>query len=309
MKEKILIVDDEEHVIQGYKRNLRKRFELDLASSGKEALEILERNGPHAIIVADMQMPGMNGLELLQTVKDKHLDTVRIMLTGNADQKTAVDAVNKGEVFKFLTKPCSPDTMIAALESGLEQHRKNLDFQKTKQAEKQMTHLAHHDQLTGLPNRLLFGANLDQALEHAKRHKKKVALLFLDLDRFKEVNDTLGHDSGDQLLQTVAQRLQQCVRSVDTVARLGGDEFTIILDDISQAEDALIVTRKIIETLNQPIILNDQQVNTGASIGVSIYPDNCDNKDELIKTADVAMYRAKQGGRGCYQLYLADHPQ
>ena len=303
MKEKILIVDDEDHIIEGYKRSLRKRFSLDTANSGKKALEKIEHCGPYAVVVSDMRMPDMNGLELLTAIKGKYFETVRIMLTGNIDQKTAIDAVNDGAVFKFLTKPCKSEDMIAALESGIEQYRKLVGNRKTKESEEKMTFLAHHDVLTGLPNRLLFDANLEQALEYSKRQKKKVALLFLDLDRFKVINDTLGHDSGDQLLQVVAERIKKSVRAVDTVARLGGDEFTVILNDINQIEDALIVCKKIIEQLNKPIDLQSQQIITAASIGISIFPDDCDNKDELIKNADVAMYQAKDNGRGCYQFY------
>ena len=170
------------------------------------------------------------------------------------------------------------------------------------QAEEQLRQLAHHDALTGLPNRLAFVASLEQALERAKRHKKKVALLFLDLDRFKQINDSLGHAKGDQLLQVIAARLQHGLRGEDMAARLGGDEFTVILEDIAHTEDAASVAQKIIMAVSEPIVLNGHELVTFTSIGISIYPGDADNAADLAKAADAAMYRAKSRGRRTYEF-------
>jgi diguanylate cyclase (GGDEF)-like protein/PAS domain S-box-containing protein len=180
------------------------------------------------------------------------------------------------------------------------------DISTIKQAEERLSQLAHHDALTGLPNRLAFSANLEQALERAKRHKQKVALLFLDLDRFKVINDTLGHAAGDRLLQAVSTRLKECVRAEDTVARLGGDEFTVILGEITQPEDAALLARKIIDAINDPILIEDREVLTSTSIGISIYPDDARNAEDLSKAADAAMYRAKERGRHTYEFYTEE---
>jgi diguanylate cyclase (GGDEF)-like protein/PAS domain S-box-containing protein len=180
------------------------------------------------------------------------------------------------------------------------------DISPIKQAEERLTYLAHHDALTGLPNRLAFVANLEQALERAKRHQQKVALLFLDLDRFKLINDTMGHAAGDQMLQVVSARLKKCVRAEDTVARLGGDEFTVILDEIAHAEDAAILAGKIIHAIEQPIPIDNRKVITSTSIGISIYPDDALNAEDLAKAADAAMYRAKARGRHAYDFYTAE---
>jgi diguanylate cyclase (GGDEF)-like protein/PAS domain S-box-containing protein len=180
------------------------------------------------------------------------------------------------------------------------------DISAIKEVEQRVAYLAHHDALTDLPNRLLFAASLDQALERAKRHQQKVGLLLVDLDRFKLVNDTLGHAAGDQLLQTVAQRLRRCVRAEDTVARLGGDEFAVVLDELTHPEDAALLAAKMIRSIVEPIVLAGRDVVTSASIGISIYPDDALGGENLVKAADAAMYRAKGRGRHTYDFYTPD---
>ena len=180
------------------------------------------------------------------------------------------------------------------------------DISVIKESEQRLNHLAHHDILTGLPNRLLFSVNLTQTLERAKRHKHRVGLLFIDLDRFKLINDTLGHAAGDQLLEIISNRLRQSVRAEDTVARLGGDEFTIVLSQIIHPEDLVSLAKKINHALAQAIMIDQQEVIISASIGISIYPDDAINGEDLAKAADAAMYRAKEKGRNTHQFYSAD---
>lgn len=180
------------------------------------------------------------------------------------------------------------------------------DISPIKQAEERLSHLAHHDALTDLPNRMAFVANLEQALERAKRHQKKLALMFLDLDRFKLINDTLGHAAGDKLLKSIAGRLKNSVRAEDMTARLGGDEFTIILEEIGQPEDAAMLAEKILRAVAEPVRLNGRDVVTSTSIGISIYPDDAHSAGDLAKAADSAMYRAKSRGRNTYEFYTSD---
>lgn len=175
-----------------------------------------------------------------------------------------------------------------------------------RQAEERLQVMAHYDALTLLPNRLLFRDRLNQALAHAERNKEGMAIMFLDLDRFKTINDTLGHDSGDLLLLEVSARLRQCVREVDTVARLGGDEFTVILEQISRSEDAATVANKIIDALASPVLLSNQETFATPSIGIAIYPSDGINADDLLKNADTAMYRAKQEGGNGYRFFTAE---
>lgn len=177
------------------------------------------------------------------------------------------------------------------------------DITVRKAAVERIQFLAHYDALTRLPNRFLLSEHLRQALVHHQRHRTELALLFLDLDRFKVINDTLGHSVGDELLKAVAQRLQRCVREGDTVGRLGGDEFVVVLPEIAEADDATLVARKIIEAVGHPYALGSQQVSTSMSIGIAIFPDDGTDVATLMQHADVAMYHAKAQGRNNYQFY------
>jgi diguanylate cyclase (GGDEF)-like protein len=173
-----------------------------------------------------------------------------------------------------------------------------------KNSEERLTYLAQFDPLTGLPNRSLFLDRLEQAMEHARRNRKRIGVIFADLDRFKIVNDTMGHSAGDKLLVQVAQRLQGCIRSVDTVGRLGGDEFAFILSELTYAEDATLVAEKVIFSLSQVFQLEGQEVYVSASLGISIYPGDGANADSLLRNADTAMFQAKEQGPAIYQFYL-----
>jgi diguanylate cyclase (GGDEF)-like protein/PAS domain S-box-containing protein len=173
------------------------------------------------------------------------------------------------------------------------------DITEHKLAELRMQRVAHHDGLTGLPNQLLFNDRLDQTISLAKRDSREFALLYLDLDKFKPVNDALGHAAGDELLKAVATRIRREVRESDTVARVGGDEFIVILPDIDSREDAESVARKIIAALAAPFQLGSQKqsVDIGTSIGIAVYPADARDAEALVRAADAAMYRAKQAGR------------
>ncbi len=177
------------------------------------------------------------------------------------------------------------------------------DITKQKAAEEQLQRLAYYDALTGLPNRTLYRERLERELLQAKRRQHKSALLFVDLDMFKQVNDTLGHDVGDNLLIAVAERLSGCVRSSDTVCRLGGDEFTVLLSDVADTDSVTQVSQNIIEQLQQNFALHDHDVQIGGSIGIAMIPDDADSYDEINKKADIAMYHAKSSGRGRYRFY------
>ncbi len=177
------------------------------------------------------------------------------------------------------------------------------DISKRKQAEEIIKHMAYHDTLTGLPNRNLFYDRLIQALKQAKRNHSMFAVLFLDLDRFKVINDSLGHTFGDLLLHSVGERLQKCIREIDTIARQGGDEFTALLIDIDH-EGVTLVANRILDSLSQPFILQDQEITITPSIGISLYPSDGEDVETLIKHADTAMYRAKEQGRNNFQLYI-----
>jgi diguanylate cyclase (GGDEF)-like protein/PAS domain S-box-containing protein len=168
---------------------------------------------------------------------------------------------------------------------------------------RQMTHSAQHDFLTGLPNRMLLNDRVSHAITLAPRHEKKVAVLFLDLDGFKHINDSLGHPTGDKLLQSIAQRLVGCVRLSDTVSRQGGDEFVVLLSEIEQAEDAAVAARRMLDSVAEAHSIDQHDLHVTASIGVSVCPDDGLDAETLIKNADTAMYQAKENGRQSYQFF------
>lgn len=177
------------------------------------------------------------------------------------------------------------------------------DITPVKRAQEWFRHLAQHDALTGLPNRLFFAANLQQALERAKRHRHRVALLYIDLDRFKLVNDSLGHAIGDELLKEVGERLRHSVRAQDVVARLGGDEFTVTVEELARSEEAVRLAEKIASAIARPMALAGHEVRGGASIGIALYPDDGDCAEALTEAADAAMYRAKRFRRHGHAFY------
>lgn len=180
------------------------------------------------------------------------------------------------------------------------------DVAIVKRSLQKLDHLAHHDALTGLPNRLLLQDRIEHAIPRALRERRHLAVLFLDLDRFKNVNDTLGHKVGDDLLCIVGDRLTEKVRRGDTVARLGGDEFTILLEDYRSAQDARSVAQKVLDAFKEPIVINGQELFVTASIGISIFPGDGTSVDELVRNVDAAMYRAKEEGKNNYQFYTSD---
>ena len=180
------------------------------------------------------------------------------------------------------------------------------DISEQKASQERINHLAHFDVLTDLPNRLLFNERLTHAIERARRVDGKLAVLFIDLDNFKTVNDTMGHPMGDQLLRTVAERLRQTLREGDTVARLGGDEFTVLLEDIISERDAEAVARKCLKVFATPVILANHEVYVTASLGIALYPQDGDDLHTVVRNADTAMYRAKERGKNAYQFYTTD---
>jgi diguanylate cyclase (GGDEF)-like protein len=304
MKEKILIVDDEPHVLQGYKRSLRKQFKLDTAPGGKEALEQIDRDGPYAIVVSDMRMPGMTGLALLTTLKEKSPEIIRIMLTGNADQKTAVDAVNKGEVFKFLTKPCRAETMAATLEAGFAQYhqiqeKRSILEQSTTDVQilsEKLSYQSQHDYLTGLANRQAFELRIQHFLETARNDGAEHALCYLDLDHFHVINDTCGHFAGDECLRQISDLLSSQQRGSDVLARLAADQFSLLLHDC-EIEEAENFVRGVQELLRQfSFEWESELFNVTASIGLVPINNASAGVAKLLSSAETACNVIKDSG-------------
>lgn len=235
--------------------------------------------------------PGITALGLLDVLRRVWASGVAEHFPVSFYQDERITGWRENYVYKL------PNGEIAAIYN---------DVTKEKQAEAQMQHMAHYDALTGLPNRALFSDRLQQALAKAKRSEAHLALLFLDLDKFKPVNDSLGHAVGDVLLAEVGKRLQACVRESDTVSRLGGDEFVVLLPTIEAEPDAMLVAEKIRDALNQPFELAGHHIGISASIGVAVYPQHGSDEHTLTKNADAAMYIAKNAGHNNARLYQPD---
>jgi diguanylate cyclase (GGDEF)-like protein/PAS domain S-box-containing protein len=177
------------------------------------------------------------------------------------------------------------------------------DITERKQAEKKLAHMATHDFLTNLPNRILLNDRLNMALAQARRHQQRICLMLLDLDYFKDINDTLGHSVGDKLLRVVGERLTGLLRTSDTIARMGGDEFLLLLSEIDRVKNVTIIAQKILESFRKAFSVDDHELIITTSIGIAIFPDDGDDADALLKNADIAMYRAKERGRDNFQFY------
>ena len=180
------------------------------------------------------------------------------------------------------------------------------DISERKKEEERLTYIAYHDVLTGLPNRAMFEEHLKKARDRSLRSNKALGVIFTDLDNFKPINDSLGHEAGDLVLIEVAKRFKSVIRSSDTVARLGGDEFVAIIENLEDSKDIELVAHKMLEVLQEPILLQGKEYKVGASLGIAILPDHASDLDELLDCADKAMYESKKGGRNQYRIYTSD---
>jgi len=232
-------------------------------------------------------------------------------------QQSIRDALEKGARYDITFRVVWPDGTLRHLKAdgqvitneageAVRMTGVNYDITDRVEAEEKLRFMAHHDELTGLPNRMLFMDRLSRALSRSSRNNRSTALLFMDLDRFKNINDTFGHETGDAFLRMIAERLKQDIRGSDTVARFGGDEFAVILEDANGVDDVIQVAEKILEVLAKPFKINNHDFYATTSIGISLFPDDASDAQTLLKHSDTAMYRAKELGRNNYQFYSKD---
>jgi diguanylate cyclase len=251
------------------------------------------------IILLDLGLPDAQGLDAVRRARAAAPRLPLIVLTGLDDEGIAGQALQEGAQDYIIKGQIDTRGLLRALFYAVE--RKKLE--ETAQRALEISHLAEHDFLTGLPNRLLLNQRIAHAVALAARHGKKLAVLFLDLDGFKRINDSLGHSMGDMLLKSVAERLVNCVRSTDTVSRQGGDEFVVLLSEIAQAEDAALSAQRILQSVARAHSIDRHDLNITTSIGISIYPDDGHDAEALIKNADTAMYQAKESGRQTFRFF------
>ncbi|NOY62070.1 MAG: EAL domain-containing protein [Gammaproteobacteria bacterium] len=415
MERTLLLVDDEPHILSSLTRLLREEgYQILTATSGQQGLALLDREQID-VVVSDQRMPQMTGVEFLSSVKERFPHTVRIVLSGYADFGAVTDAINRGAIYKFFTKPWDDELLRTNLQEAFQRFelvRKNeqllqvfdstiegimitdaggviqsvnpafttitgysaeeaignnprllqsgrqdrdfyqqmwhaladkgewhgeiwnrrksgeiypewlsitaiysdtghttqyvslfIDITEQKANEAKIEHQAYYDTLTDLPNRLLFNERLALALVKAQRMQWMAAVMFLDLDRFKTINDSLGHHAGDQLLVAVAKRLRAAIRDEDLVARMGGDEFTLLLPKINSKKDADKVADKILQGFSAPMSIDGHALHVTPSIGIAFYPDDGESAEALMKNADTAMYCTKGEGGNHYHLY------
>jgi diguanylate cyclase (GGDEF)-like protein len=296
------------------KKILGKILQLDyqvfFADNSKDAIVQAGTKKPNIILI-DVTAQNMDSLELCTKLQksDTSQQIPVIFITEKHDSKSEAAGFECGAV-DFLYKPLSPPMVQARVKTHIQLSKNAETLQnevsQRKSLEKQLHDQAKFDSLTKLPNRQLFQDRLQQALLWANRNKQPFALIFIDLDRFKWINDTLGHDSGDELLIEAAKRIKGVVRKSDTVSRLGGDEFTVILPEILHDSMADLMARKILEQMSLPFKLIKQEVVLSCSIGIAIYPNDGVTTEDLIINADSAMYQAKESGRDAFQFFSQD---
>ena len=223
-----------------------------------------------------------------------------VVLTSTDDETVATQALQEGAQDYIIKGQVDQRGLSRALGYAIE--RKNME-ETARELTSQIAYAASHDFLTDLPNRLLLNDRIANAIALATRHGTHLAVLFLDLDGFKHVNDSLGHSTGDKLLKSIAGRLLHCVRAADTVSRQGGDEFVVLLADMTRAEDAAISANRVLEAVTDVHCIDDHDLHVTASVGISIFPDDGEDAETLIKNADTAMYQAKDMGRQTYRFF------
>ncbi len=248
------------------------------------------------LVLLDVNLRESHGTTSIEYIQKCNAEVPIVCISGCSDESTAFEMVEAGAQDFISKNEMSTDQVARIVRFSMYR----------KQTEERLRSEAQRDLLTGLPNRRLLEDRLDHAIHRAVRGNTGVAMLFLDLDRFKAVNDTFGHSVGDALLSAVAQRLQQCVRESDTIARIGGDEFTVLLEDIQDDADVKIVAEKIIHTVSQPFVVGATELTTSTSIGISMYPESGEVPDTLLENADAAMYQAKSNGRNNYCFFSGD---
>jgi two-component system cell cycle response regulator len=299
---KILVADDSKTHLMLISMVLKKLGHTVIpVESGLQAVAHFEQDKPDLIIL-DVMMEDMDGFQCAKKLREiDSEDWIPIIfLSASVDDDSISQGINAGGD-DYLTKPFSEITLAAKIKA---MDRISTMRKKLCEATEKLTILSSTDSLTGLYNRFQLSKSINEKIAHVQRHKCGFTFLFIDLDHFKWVNDNLGHDVGDLLLQSVAQRLQSCVRANDIIARMGGDEFAIILDEVQSIDIAMNVTKKIIDIVSAPYTLAQQEVKIGASIGVACYPTDASDPETLLKNADTAMYYAKNHGRNNFQCFV-----
>ncbi len=294
----ILVIDDDvEDRNATYfmlKEGLATQFEYTQATGIRDALKYVAEQS-FDIILLDLVLPDSLGLDTLRQFRQASPSAAILIISGLEDEALAVQAVQIGAQDYLIKGQVNSQSLSRAIRYAIERHR----------VQEQITYQAHYDHLTGLANRGLFQERLQYALARCNRNDTAIAVLFLDLDRFKTINDTLGHEYGDAVLKTVASRLKKCIREVDTGVRMGGDEFAVLLDEVSSVENVGTIAQRLLNLIAEPMVVLEHELHITGSVGATIYPWDCAKAQDLLKHSDTAMYRAKAKGGNNFQFYTA----
>jgi predicted signal transduction protein with EAL and GGDEF domain len=318
---KILVADDDQNVRLLSRQCLEAEGMVVVeAANGLETIDVFVRERPDLVFL-DVEMPGMTGLEVCQRIRQMPQgESIPIMIVTGSDDRQSIDQGFDAGATQYKTKPVNWSLLGRDV---LYMLRASNAFNALKRQEDRLRYLAYYDPLTSLPNRRSFNEQLNRIIKRAQRHDANAALLFIDLDHFKRINDSIGHSRGDRLLVEIARRLTMELREDDAInyftdnsaenpdgaetgteiARLGGDEFTVVLSDVVDINDVEVVAKRILNTLSQPIALQSHNPVVTPSIGIAVYPHDGDDPDTLIRNADTAMYVAKAEGRACFRFY------
>jgi len=305
LNSKILIVDDLEANVQLLERKLTSAGYTSVTSTRnpREVCE-LHRKHHYALILLDLQMPGMDGFQVIESLKEIEADSYLPVLVITAQPNHKLRALKAGAQ-DFISKPFDLAEVLMRVHNMLEVR---LLHAAAHNHGKMLEAMALNDPLTGLANRRLLDDRMSMAMIHARRNKNAMAVLYLDLDGFKQINDTLGHGAGDALLKMVAERLVEAVREEDTVARLGGDEFMIALWHVNDANNVATIASKVIDSVSRPYVLEGHAANITVSAGIGIYPAHGKDAETLMKSADLALYEAKRAGKNTYRIAALTTP-
>jgi len=308
----VLIIDDDEQIRNLLVDGLSRHYSCRAVGSAKDELATLSADA-FDLVISDIDVTGMSGIELVRRLHSLVPDTVVVMISGQQSIQTAIEAMSVG-AFDYVTKPLDLRHVEAAVERALayrnllkekQQYKEELEH-LLEERSAEVDRLAYYDTITQLPNRTLFEDRLAQAVAIAKSSDQTLGVLFISLDQFKKVNDTLGHGPGDNLLREFAQRLQSCISESDTVARFGNDEFALLRTQIESTKDVIETIGSLSQLLKFSFDINGQEVFGTASVGVSLFPLDGNDGQTLLKNAGAALYKAKRSGGANYQFYTAD---
>ena len=293
---KVLLIEDNPDDQILTKRMLEKTihssFDIVFAESLSTGIKITT-DSPIDVILLDLDLPDSAGVDTFLKLKLQVLEVPIVVLSGFGDEEDALKAVREGAQDYLIKGQIDSNLLVRSLRYAIERKR----------AEETIKKLAYHDSLTGLPSRTLFNDRFAMAIAESKRNSKKMALIMLDLDHFKNINDNFGHDAGDELLKEISTKLGNTLRKTDTICRMGGDEFAVLISDVSTTQMIDEVAQRIVSTIGKTFPLLGIEQRIGASLGIAIYPEDGETLDILIKHADTAMYEVKKMGRNNYLYY------